>query len=79
MLHVLGVAYLKSQRYKEAINTFKQLAGINPQPQFVHTNLGLAYEASGIQEASRASFQRAIEVAPGLPATNVAREHLSRL
>ncbi len=79
MLHGLSEAYLKQRRYPDAIQTLRQLASINPQHPYVHTNLGLAYEASGNKEAARQSFQKALEVAPTAAQTNVAREHLSKL
>ncbi|HKO98149.1 MAG TPA: tetratricopeptide repeat protein [Pyrinomonadaceae bacterium] len=79
MLHILGEAYLKLQRYPDAIKVLNQLASVNQQHQFVHTNLGLAYEGSGNIEAARQSFQKAVEVAPSAQITNVAREHLVRL
>ena len=39
----LGGAYGKSDRYEEAIETFKQAIRINPDDAVVHNNLGAAY------------------------------------
>jgi Flp pilus assembly protein TadD len=50
-----------------------------PSHRLVHTALGLCYESLGDKEQAKARFQRAIEVAPQDPYTNVAREHLAKI
>ncbi|MBI3951857.1 MAG: tetratricopeptide repeat protein [Acidobacteria bacterium] len=79
LLYALGDVYLKTNRYQEAIEPLSQLARLEPQHRLVYTSLGLCYEALGNREQARAHFQKAIEVAPQDPYTNVAREHLAKL
>jgi tetratricopeptide (TPR) repeat protein len=79
MLFALGDVYMKTSRYQEAIEQFKKVAAREPSHRIVYTSLGLCYENLGDRDQAKASFQKAIEVAPQDPYTNVAREHLARI
>ncbi len=79
LLYALGDASMKTQRYEDAIATFKQVSARNLHQNLVHTSLGLCYESLGRKEEAKTEFQKAIEVAPQDPYTNTAREHLAKL
>jgi tetratricopeptide (TPR) repeat protein len=79
MMYALGDLYMRTTRYREAVDILSRLATREPSHRLVHTALGLCYENLGDKEQAKASFQRAIEVAPQDPYTNVAREHLAKL
>jgi tetratricopeptide (TPR) repeat protein len=77
--YALGDAKMKTQHYEEAIAVFSELALHNQHQNLVHTSLGLCYENIGKKEEAKASFQKAIELAPQDPYTKTAREHLAKL
>lgn len=77
--YALGDAKMKTQHYDEAIAVFNELALRNLHQNLVHTSLGLCYETIGKKEEAKASFQKAIDLAPQDPYTKTAREHLAKL
>lgn len=77
--YALGDAKMKTQHYEEAIVVFSELALRNQHQNLVHTSLGLCYENIGKKEEAKASFQKAIDLAPQDPYTKTAREHLAKL
>ena len=79
MLYALGDLYMRTSRYRDAVDPLTRLSTREPSHRFVHTALGLCYENLGDKEQARARFQKAIEVAPQDPYTNVAREHLAKM
>lgn len=79
LLYALGDLYMKTDRYQEAVNYFTRLAAREPRHRIVHTSLGLCYEKLGQVEQAKSHFQKAIEVAPQDPYTNIARERLAKL
>ncbi len=79
LLYALGDLYMKTNRYREAADSWNRLAAREPSHRLVHTSLGLCYESLGEKEQARAQFQKAIEVAPQDPYTQIAREHLAKM
>jgi len=70
---------MKTERYQEAVNYLNRLVAREPRHRVAHTSLGLCYEKLGQIDQARSHFQKAIEVAPQDPYTNIARERLAKL
>jgi Flp pilus assembly protein TadD len=45
--HSLGMAYMKSQRYPEAIQAGMKAVELNPNDQFAHVSLSMYYQRNG--------------------------------
>jgi Flp pilus assembly protein TadD len=79
LLYALGDLYMKTNRFRDAADSWNRLAAREPSHRLVHTSLGLCYESLGEKEQARAQFQKALEVAPKDPYTQVARDHLAKM
>jgi len=60
----LGVAYDKSGKHQEAIESFKQALMSNPDNALAHYNLGVAYRKSGKYQEAIKSYKEAIRIDP---------------
>src|SRR5205085_616455 len=45
--HSLGMAYMKSERYKEAIEAGKKAVTLNPNDQFARVSLSMYFQRNG--------------------------------
>jgi tetratricopeptide (TPR) repeat protein len=79
LLYALGDLYMKTNRLRDAADSWNRLCLREPSHRLVHTSLGLCYESLGEKEQARAQFQKAIEVAPQDPYTQTARDHLAKM
>ncbi len=60
----IGNAYYKSEKYQEAIESYKQALRIDPNDIEAHNNLGATYGNSGKYEEAIESFKQAIRIDP---------------
>ena len=72
----LGAALYKLQDYDKAARYLEQATSIDAKNSRAYITLGLAYEAMGRREEAREAFTKAVELAPELDYTEVARQHL---
>jgi len=62
--NLLGVEYVKTDRYREAVEVLEQAAALLPRDAMTHYNLGLALVCDGDYERARREVQRALELDP---------------
>ena len=59
-----GVDMARQGLWKEALFRFTEAEKLDPNNPRVHSNLGVAYEASGQFEKALSSYQKALQLAP---------------
>ena len=67
LLDALGRAQLASGDLQQAVNTFRRLAGANPQSAVPHLRLNDAYTAMRNKSAADTSLKKALSLQPDLP------------
>jgi Tfp pilus assembly protein PilF len=68
---MLGEAYLRDQRYQEALREFLKAEEIYANDHLLHDDLGLVYLALGRRELAIRHFKKALEISPDYtPARN---------
>jgi Flp pilus assembly protein TadD len=72
----LGVEYVKTQRFPEAVNSFEQAAAVFPHDAMTHYNFGLSLACAGDFDRAETETRRALELDPKIDS---ARELLSLL
>jgi Flp pilus assembly protein TadD len=61
---LLGVAYVKTDRFQEAIRSFEQAATLLPHDAMTHYSFGLALICAGDFDRATHEVQRAVELDP---------------
>ena len=64
VLNLLGLAYFKQEKYKEADSVYRKLIELNPESYTLHFNLGLVCFKIGSLDDAEAIFLRALELKP---------------
>ena len=64
VLNLLGLAYFKQEKYKEADSVYRKLIELNPESYTLHFNLGLVCFKTGDLDNAEATFLRALELKP---------------
>jgi len=64
VLNLLGLAYFKQEKYKEADSVYRRLIELNPGSYTLHFNLGLVCFKTGDLDNAEAIFLRALELKP---------------
>ena len=64
VLNLLGLAYFKQEKYKEADSVYRKLIELNPESYTLHFNLGLVYFKTSDLDNAEAIFLRALELEP---------------
>jgi Flp pilus assembly protein TadD len=72
----LGVFYILSQRFEEAVKVLKKAEKINKMDPTLYFNMGMAYEALNEKDRARNAFRLVLKLNPDHPA---AQEHLTKL
>lgn len=67
----LGVAYLRSERFDQAVAASQQAIRLNPNLPYPYNNLGVAYARLGSYKKAIESYQRALQIQPDLVDTLV--------
>ena len=58
----LAGAFLKLERFDEAIEEYGRILKINPNYPLAHFHLGQAYQAKGLTDQSRTSYQTFLDI-----------------
>jgi Flp pilus assembly protein TadD len=61
---LLGVEYMRIERYRDAMNSFEQAAVLRPHDAIVRYNLGLSLVCSGELDRGELEVRRAIQLDP---------------
>ena len=61
----LGVEYIKTERYAEAVNSFEQASELLPHDAMTHYNFGLSLACAGNYDRAEQEARRALELDPG--------------
>ena len=64
VLNLLGLAYFKQEKYKEADSVYRKLIDLNPESYTLHFNLGLVCCKTFDLDNAEAIFLRALELKP---------------
>ncbi len=64
VLNLLGLAYFKQEKYKEADSVYRKPIELNPESYTLHFNLGLVCFKTGDLDNAEAIFLRALELKP---------------
>jgi Flp pilus assembly protein TadD len=64
---LLGVEYLQTEQYTEAVKVLKEAVRLLPHDAVNHSNLGLSLAAAGEIKAGIVEVRRALELDPGNP------------
>lgn len=64
VLNLLGLAYFKQEKYREADSIYRKLIETNPESYTLHFNLGLICFKLGDLDRAEATFLRALELKP---------------
>jgi uncharacterized protein (AIM24 family) len=64
VLNLLGLAYFKQEKYKEADAVYRKLIELNPESSTLHFNLGLVCFKLGDLDRAEATFLRCLELKP---------------
>ncbi|MCG8429593.1 MAG: tetratricopeptide repeat protein, partial [Candidatus Omnitrophica bacterium] len=59
-----GLAYLKLEKYEQAVESFERAAEVAPSSALIRSNLGLAYFHLGNRQRSMHHYERAIQLDP---------------
>jgi tetratricopeptide (TPR) repeat protein len=70
-------AHYKLREFEQAVRYLEQVVKAQPNHSRAHTTLGLAREEIGDIEGARAAYETAVEVAPDVAYTQVARDRLA--
>jgi len=65
--NLLGVEYVKTDRFQEAVTSFEQAVSWLPKDAMTHYNFGLALVCAGDYERAAHEVRRAVELDPGNP------------
>jgi tetratricopeptide (TPR) repeat protein len=65
--NLLGVEYVKTDRFKAAVSSFEQAVLLLPHDAMTHYNFGLALICAGDYDRAMQEVQRALELDPGNP------------
>jgi GWxTD domain-containing protein len=63
----VGISQLEEGDVENAINTFRKVLELNPNHAGAHSTLGYIYLSNNNIDLARASFKRALEIAPEMP------------
>lgn len=74
--NLLGVEYVKTDRFQAAVDSFEQAAALLPRDAMTHYNFGLSLVCAGDYGRAQQEIRRALELDPGNPRT---REILAML
>ncbi len=76
----LGLSYIQSERYKDALLELLEARRLNPSSPKVYNGLGVAYLGLGELEKAQKSFEKAVTLDPGYSEahTNLATVYLQR-
>ena len=61
---LLGVEYMRTERYQDAMNSFEQAAVLLPHDAVTRYNLGLSLVCNGVLDRGELEVQRAIQLDP---------------
>ena len=61
---LLGVEYMRIERYQDAMNSFEQAAVLLPNDAVIRYNLGLSLVCNGVLDRGELEVQRAIQLDP---------------
>lgn len=61
---LLGVEYMRTERYQDAMNSFEQAAALLPHDAVNRYNLGLSLVCNGVLDRGELEVQRAIQLDP---------------
>jgi protein O-GlcNAc transferase len=64
VLNLLGLAYFKQEKYKQADAVYRKLIDLNPESYTLHFNLGLVCFKTADLDNAEAIFLRALELKP---------------
>jgi Tfp pilus assembly protein PilF len=64
---LLGVEYVKTDRFKAAVTSFEQAVWFLPHEAMAHYNFGLALVCAGDYDRAEQQFRRALELDPKNP------------
>ena len=64
VLNLLGLAYFKQEKYREADAVYRKLIELNPESSTLHFNLGLVCFKVGDLDRAEATFLRSLELKP---------------
>jgi TolB-like protein/Tfp pilus assembly protein PilF len=73
VLHRLGSAYSRLERYEEAISASKKALRIRPNVWSTHLSLVIAYSLSGREEEARAAAEQLLRISPKFSVENYAK------
>jgi Flp pilus assembly protein TadD len=62
--NLLGVEYVKTDRFKDAVSSFEQAVLLLPHDAMTHYNFGLALVCAGDYDRAAQEVQRALELDP---------------
>jgi tetratricopeptide (TPR) repeat protein len=65
--NLLGVAYVKTDRFDAAVQSLEQAASLLPGDAMTHYNFGLALICDGDSRRAAQEFRRAFDLDPGIP------------
>jgi tetratricopeptide (TPR) repeat protein len=74
--HNLGLCYLRSRRYREAVRAFEESLRYRPDAAATYLHLGYALKAGGRIKDAVAAWEHVLRLAPGDP---TARAELDRV
>jgi Flp pilus assembly protein TadD len=63
--NLLGIAYVKTDRFKAAVSSLEQAVALLPTDAMTHYNFGLALVCDGDYDRAAREIQRAVELDPG--------------
>jgi tetratricopeptide (TPR) repeat protein len=64
---LLGVEYLKTDRYADAVDSLQQAVDLLPHDAINHANLGLSLVSMGQLDRAKQELHRALELDPHIP------------
>jgi uncharacterized protein (AIM24 family)/Tfp pilus assembly protein PilF len=76
VLNLLGLAYFKQEKYREADKVYNQLIDFNPGSDILYFNQGLVCFKLGALDRAEAAFLRALEIVTENPKVNFYLGHI---
>ncbi len=76
VLNLLGLAYFKQEKYREADKVYNQLIDFNPSSDILYFNQGLVCFKLGALDRAEAAFLRALELVAENPKVNFYLGHI---